>query len=164
MTDFSDQVAPHADDDRLLRELKRVADARDPMPGAVRAAAYAALDWRTLDAELATLVADTAARDEDPALVRSGAQEVLLSFAAGDLSVELEIRATAAGRELAGQLLPPQPAAITLERPGGAPLELAADAHGRFAAGGLAPGPARLGIRVDADTGARRVATPWTML
>jgi hypothetical protein len=163
MTDSTDHVAPHPDDEPLLEELGRVAGARDPVPDAVRAAAHAALDWRTLDAELAELVADTAAADEELATVRSGETDVLLSFAAGDLSVELEIRATPEGRELMGHVLPPQPAAVTLERPAGA-LDLAADAHGRFFAGALAPGPARLRVRVDSAAGARRVATPWTML
>jgi hypothetical protein len=165
MTDSTDPVVPHPDDDRLLQELRRVTDALDPMPAAVRAAARAAPDRRRRrDAVLAILMADTAAHDEDLALVRSGGAEVLLSFAAGDVSVELEVRATAEGRELAGQLLPPQPAAVTLERPAGEPVELDADAHGRFSAGGLAPGPARLGLRVESAAGTRRFATPWTML
>jgi hypothetical protein len=156
---MTDPTSPHPDDDRLLRELGRVLDARDPVPDAVRTAAHAALDWRTVDAELAALVADTAAGDE-LALVRSGEAEVLLSFAAAELSIELEVGVAPGGRTLAGQLLPAQPASVRLERPAG-DLELIADDRGRFSAAGLAPGPARLRVRL---SGGRDVATPWTVL
>ena len=122
-----------------------------------------------------TLVADTAARDEDLALVRSGAPEVLLSFAAGDLSVELEIRATPEGRELAGQLLPPQPAAIDARAPRrraararrGRPRPLhrrrararaRAAAHPRGRGHGRAPGGDAVDDALTAPAGGRRAA------
>ena len=140
-----------------------MARARDPVPDAVRAAAHAALDWRTLDAELAELVADTAAADEELAHRAQRETDVLLSFAAGDLSVELEIRATPEGRELMGQ----RAAAAARRRDARAPRGRARPGRGRprpLLRRRARPGPARLRVRVDSAAGARRVATPWTML
>ena len=140
-----------------------MADARDPVPGAVRAAAHAALDWRTLDAELATLVADTAARDEDLALVRSGTQEVLLA------SPPATSRWSSRSAPRPGGGSWPAAAAAAARRDHArAPRRRAARARGgrprSLRRRRARAGPARLGIRVDAATGARRVATPWTML
>ncbi len=48
------------DDDALMVELRHVVGRVDPIPEAVRIAARAAIEWRTLDAELAALVHDSA--------------------------------------------------------------------------------------------------------
>lgn len=47
------------DDDALVADLRRVLSASDPVPEPVKLAARVAIEWRTLDAELAALVHDS---------------------------------------------------------------------------------------------------------
>lgn len=55
------------DDDALMGELRQVIGRLDPLPGPVRSAARAAIEWRTLDDELSALVHDRALRAGAPA-------------------------------------------------------------------------------------------------
>ena len=50
----------HDPDDRLLAELAAALDAADPVPARVLDAAKESFTWRTIDAELAELVFDSA--------------------------------------------------------------------------------------------------------
>jgi hypothetical protein len=153
------------DDDALLDELRHVVAQLDPIPGAVRIAARAALEWRTLDAELAALVHDSAV-DEPLFAVRGTAGPRALTFEAPDLTIEVEAEAEAAageagGMRLVGQLVPPQPAEIAV-RHGDELTAVRADERGRFAAHGIAPGPVSLRCRLDGAPGAGRlVETGW---
>ena len=63
---------PHHDDDALAGRLRDVVAQIDPVPHAVTEFALAAIDSRTLDAEIAELVYDSAADADQAALVRSG--------------------------------------------------------------------------------------------
>ena len=123
-----------ADDDALLAQLRRVVHLVDPMPEAVQIAALTALEWHTLDAEPAALVHDSAV--EEAALAAR-----VLTFAAAGLTIEVEAEVTgqAGCLCLVGQLLPPQPADITI-RHGDELAAVRADARGRFVAHGVAPG------------------------
>jgi hypothetical protein len=83
-------------DDDLLGDLRRVIAELDPIPEDVLIAARAALDWRTLDAELAELIADSAV-DEPVLLVRGSGQARALAFEAAGLTIEIEAEPDADG-------------------------------------------------------------------
>jgi hypothetical protein len=152
---------PTSGDDDLLGDLRRVIAEMDPTPEHVLIAARAALDWRTLDAELAELIADSAV-DEPALLVRGSWQARALAFEAAGLTIELEAEPDADGMlRLTGQLIPPQPADVTVCH-GDALLATRADERGRFTAHGVAPGPVSLRCRLDGGPGpARLVETEW---
>jgi hypothetical protein len=141
------------DDDRLLGELGDAVRAGRAVPERFRAAARAAYGWRTVDAELAELTADTSA---PLAGARAGAPAArTLRFRAGELEVEVELTADA----LQGQLVPAGPGRIALETPGGAARESEVDGVGWFL---FTPPPAttfRLRIRPDSGPA---VVTAWT--
>jgi hypothetical protein len=151
------------DDDALLAQLRQIVGQIDAVPEAVQIAARAAIEWRTLDAELAALVHDSA-RDVAALAVRgvAGAWRALI-FEAPELTIEVEAEIVDAdgGMRLVGQLVPPQAADVTV-RHGAELIAVRADERGRFAARGVAPGPVSLRCRLDAATGASRlVETAW---
>ena len=140
---------PH--DDQLLAALDAAIEAAQPMPATVVELGRAAWDARALDAEFAALVADSLLDEARPGgrplAVRAGMQQRLLSFAAGDDAIELEVERGADGTQhVVGQLVPAGPAEVTLERLTGA-QHARADDHGRFAFAHIAQGPARLWVR-----------------
>jgi hypothetical protein len=153
-------------DDALLARLGHVARRLDPIPVAVQIAAHAAIEWRTLDAELAGLVHDSA--DDGTLLAVRGvaAAPRALAFEAPGLTIEIEaeVAGEGDGLSLVGQLVPPQPADITI-RHGERLIAVRADERGRFAAPGIVPGPLSLRCRLDAAPGAGRlVETGWLTL
>lgn len=151
------------DDDALIAELRHVVAQLDPVPEAVRIAARAAIEWRTLEAELAALVHDSAV-DEPALAVRGGAAAPrTLTFEAGDLTIEVEAEPgdEEDGLRLAGQLVPPQAADVAV-RHGDELIAVRADERGRFAARGVARGRVSLRCRLDGASGAGRlVETAW---
>lgn len=134
-------------DARLLEMLRGVVSRADPVPADVEEAARAAYTWRTIDAELAELAYDSLLDDDSLAGVRSTGAPRTLTFEGPAFSVELEIAADGTSRRLLGQLVPPRPAEIEVRHSGGL-LRLGADEVGRFAAGGIAPGPVSLCCRM----------------
>jgi hypothetical protein len=148
-------------DDDLLGDLRRVIAELDPIPEDVLIAARAALDWRTLDAELAALVHDSVG---EPALgVRGGGEPRCMTFAAADIEIEVGVERQGDGPtlRLSGQLVPAQTAQIAIGTGGGLVLTRA-DTRGRFAAAGVVPGPLRLRCWLDrAPDGGRLVQTAW---
>ncbi len=155
------QLMTPADDDLLLEELRRVFAAIDPIPEPVQIAARAAIEWRTIDAELAALVSDSIV-DEPVLAVRGTAEPRMLTFEAPDLTIELE--AELAGDDtlrLVGQIVPPQAAHIAVHH-GEELLATQADDRGRFVAGGVQAGPVSLRCRLGGETGeGRLVETAW---
>jgi hypothetical protein len=153
-----------ADDDALLAQLRAVVNQVDPIPQAVRIAARAAIEWRTLDAELAALVHDSASEPAAALAVRGAATAPrTLTFEAADLTIEVEAEVVdeAGGMCLVGQLIPPQPAEVAV-RHGEELIAVRADERGRFVAHGVARGPVSLRCRLDDRTGAGRlVETGW---
>jgi hypothetical protein len=158
------------DDDALLARVADVFNRFDPVPDVVVELARLSFGWRDLDAELATLVADSHV-DEGQATVRAvtaaGLSPRLLSFEAADgFALELEV-ATAGPpgrpgehRHLLGLLVPPGPARIEVRQSSGS-VSVEADDEGRFAVTDLAPGPFRLTChRPDEPS----VSTPWLTL
>lgn len=151
------------DDDALVAELRHVVGQIDPVPEAVRIAARAAIEWRTLDAELAALVHDSATEQAALAVRGVGGGPRALTFEVADLTIEVEAGvADESGRlSLVGQLVPPQAADVAI-RHGDELIAVRADERGRFAARGVAPGRLSLRCRLDAAPGAGRlVETAW---
>ena len=153
---------PHDDqDDALLGDLRRLLGEIDPVPEHAQIAARAAIEWRTIDAELAALVSDSMV-DEPLLAVRGVAEARMLTFEAAELTIELE--AEPAGDDtlrIVGQLVPPQAAQIAI-RHGDELIATHADERGRFVAGGVGSGPISLRCRLDGETGeGRLVETAW---
>ncbi|MEA2220628.1 MAG: hypothetical protein QOJ35_3254 [Solirubrobacteraceae bacterium] len=153
-----------SEDDILLDELRRVFAAIDPVPEAVRIAARAAIEWRSIDAELADLTSDSSV-DEPALAVRGTATPRLLTFEARDLTIEVE--AEPAGDEtlrLVGQIVPPQTAQIAV-RYGHELVATCADERGRFVARGVDPGFVSLRCHLGGESGeGRLVETAWLSL
>jgi len=156
---MSDERSPNPDP--LDDDLRRVVAAVDPVPGPVLDAARVAFTWRTVDEELAALVADSAATLGLTAGVRSApGGPRLLTFEAPSLAIEVEVDEEG-GRRLLGQLVPPQPGEVEVLTPDGAVVAVIADPLGRFLAEDVPAGPLRL---VVTGPGGLRVATSWTTL
>jgi hypothetical protein len=146
-------------DERLLDELRRAVAAADPVPDHALAAAEAAIEWRTIDDELAELLHDSSA-EREPAGVRAEAATRLLSFAGARVRVEVEVSGSGPARTLIGQLLPAASARIEIRHRGGV-TTVAADPRGRFTAAGVPAGSVSLRCHVDAPGHPRALATPW---
>jgi hypothetical protein len=150
-------------DEAVFEELRDLIARTDPLPERLDDAARAAFTWRTIDAELAELMQDSAEVDEAALALRGAATGPrLLSFESPRLAIEAEV--TVLGpreRRLAGQIVPPVAASLTLEQ-GGVRLTAQADELGRFAFDRVGAGPVRL--RAALPDGGMEVATPWTSI
>ncbi|MQA35465.1 hypothetical protein [Modestobacter roseus] len=144
-----------AADERLLHDLARVARDRDPVPTDLLEFARQSLTWRTVDAELAELTADS---HEVARAVRTAGDDVrLLTFSAGDLRLDVEVLAEGATRRLVGELSPAQPARVVLEHTDGTLTE-DTDELGRFLLDGVPVGLVRLRCTPEGGPG---FITPW---
>jgi hypothetical protein len=161
MTDGgSEESRPESDDsdDRLVAALGAAARALDPVPASVTDAAKAAFTWRTIDAELAALVYDSA--EQELAGVRGAPARRSLSFEYADVVVDMEIDEKE--RTLTGQVAPRAVDWIELHQAGsGAPVRVDADELGRFRLTGVHPGPFRLLCRFAAATPFPMLLTDW---
>lgn len=152
---------PGDSDDALVADLRRVLATVDPIPEHVRIAARLAIEWRTLEAELAELVHDSSV-DEPLLALRGAATARALSFEVGELTIEVETEPLGDERgsmRIVGQLVPPTAAEVTI-RNNDELFVAQADARGRFCAAGLLPG--RLSLRCRLDD--RLVETSWLTL
>jgi hypothetical protein len=142
-------------DEELGEALRSTLAVADPVPAAELAAASAALGWRDLDAQLATLTADSL--DGEALLAVRGDEPRLLSFATGEVAIDLEVTNGPGGVSLLGQLVPAVAARVVVEYAGGS-RGTAADERGRFGVRGL---PDRwLRVRVQGE-GQARSHTEW---
>lgn len=153
------------DDEQLLAELRRVVASADPVPDEVRQFARAAFTMRALDAELAELLADSAADSAAGTALsrtRSAGPVRLLSFGSADGDPELELQVERAGssRHLVGQLLGASAGSVTVETEVGR-TDVALDDAGVFTVRGLRGGRIRL---LWATAAGRRMATSWVLL
>jgi len=150
-----------ANDEVLLDLLSEALHEADPVPEEAVAAAKAIAGLRDIDAELATLVADTV-RDEDVLLFRhdvtmehTGAPtDRMLSFSTPEITVDIEVEGD--GRTVLGVIAPPMATSVDLESTGGM-VRTTSDELGRFRLESASGGPCRL--RIQAHDGA--VVTPW---
>jgi hypothetical protein len=149
-------------DDATEAELRAIFGHMDPVPQLLEDGARAAFTWRTVDAELAELMRDSAELQEDAGMLVRGAHGPRqLSFESPRLGIELEVTETGPReRRLAGQLLPPAPATVTIERPGEDGVTVQSDDLGRFVLEGLRAGAMRLHVAL---RGAQ-IAIPWTSI
>jgi hypothetical protein len=144
------------DDDRLLELLSQALEQQNPLTDRAREGAYAALTWRTIDAELAALSYDSAMELSTGARGDEVARQ--LTFATDSLEIEVMV---AEGPRLVGQLVPPFVAAVTLTR-GDEVLETTSDDLGRF--GFDLAGSAPTKIAVVLGPGDPAVETEWVVL
>jgi hypothetical protein len=146
------------DDDELEQELRQAERLLDPVPARLLRGAVDIFSWRTIDAELAALTFDSADAPPAAAVRGSGVAGLprLLTFDAGEVSIELELAGSAAERAITGQLVPAQPAEIEL-RLGDQRLTTTADAFGRFEVIARGSGPISLRFRL-ADS---EIVTEW---
>jgi hypothetical protein len=150
---------PLGPDERLLAELGELFRQSSPLPRSVVNMAKESYTWRTIDAELAELTADSLL-ERPEARTRGAAEPRALTFEARDLVLEIEVDVSGHRRQLLGQLIPPQAARIEV-RQGGAVRMVEADTAGRFAVGDLQARPVSLRCQ---RPGRDPVATAWVRL
>ncbi|MBO0816012.1 MAG: hypothetical protein J2P30_12845 [Actinobacteria bacterium] len=150
-------------DDELEAELRRLAAEREPVPAQLHQAAVEAFSWRDIDAEIAELVYDSLLDADAASLVRGPAGQRLVSFAAGEVTIDLEVTSAGPGRTVMGQIDPPQRATVDIRHPQGT-VTVEADDLGRFQSGPLPPGPASLRLRPPPGAAGPAVITDWIAL
>lgn len=142
-------------EDELMRELGRAVAVHDPVPPDLIAFAQEAFTWRSVDAELAELVADS--REAAGAGLRGTTDVRLLSFTAGEQRLEVELLTDGAQHRVVGELSPGRPAHVVVEHAGGSLTE-EADELGRFLVTGVPAG--RIRVRCQPADGPA-IVTAW---
>ncbi len=146
-------------DEQLLARLAAALDASNPLPESVVEAAKATFTWRTIDAELASLVFDSAA--EELAGVRNAEATRQMTFRTPGVEIELVV-VSETSRRLVGQLVPPQTAEVTLHHEDDTRVAQS-DSLGRFTFHDVPTGSVRLTCKL-ADDDAATVQTEWTII
>lgn len=140
----------HRFDDDVLTHLRGALDATEPLPDHVRSMAYAAFEMSGVDDLLADVVFDSLLAQE--VVMRGDESEArLLSFSNDFLTLDVSLAAD--GRTILGEIQPPAPGQLILERRGGETDVVPIDERGRF--------------RLTSDAGSFRLrvtgqlVTPW---
>jgi hypothetical protein len=144
-------------DEELLEALQRAVSARAAVPADFVTAAREAFAWHNIDAELARLTYDS--RDAEHALAtRTEAASIrALTFTSGRLTIELEV----AQDSLVGQIVPAQPAVISVLPRAGDEIVITADEIGCFSVEPIPIGQFRLRCRTSAGV---ETMTGWITL
>lgn len=144
-------------DDELLEALRRAVSAREAVPPDFVAAAKESFAWHNIDAELARLTYDS--RDAEHVLAtRTEAASIrALTFTSGRLTIELEV----AQDSLVGQIVPAQPAVISVLPRAGDEIVITADEIGCFSVEPIPLGQFRLRCRTSAGV---ETMTGWITL
>jgi hypothetical protein len=157
---------PSNHDEALLEQLRSLLELADPVPSEVTEFARAALGWRSLDAELAELVADSVLETEATSLTRAGgAGGRRLGFRSGELEIDAELTVERETCTLRGQLVPAPPSA-TVEvhgADGAVVASTAVDSLGRFLLVFAKERRIRLGV-IRIDPVGPPVETSWLTL
>jgi len=153
----------HDPDDELEAELRRLAADREPVPAQLVQAALDAFGWRDIDAELAELVYDSLVDADQASLVRGPADQRLVSFAVGGMTIDVEVTSAGSGRSVMGQIAPPQRAMVDIRYPRDT-VTVETDELGRFESGPLPPGPASLRLRPPPGGEGPAIVTDWISL
>ena len=139
----------------LLAAVRAAQEEHDPVPPDVLAAAKGSYAWRTIDAELAELVEDTAL--DALAGVRGTEAPRLLTFLAGPATLMLEVTSEGAARRVLGQVAGAAAGSVEVRHRDGR-VTVPCDALGRFEASDVPAGPLSIGCAVD---GVGTVVTSW---
>jgi hypothetical protein len=153
----------HQPDDELEQELRRLTAHAEPVPAELIEAAVAAFAWRDIDAEIAELVYDSLLDAEEASLVRGPAEQRMISFAVGGMTIDVEVTSAGPGRSVMGQIAPPQRATVEI-RYRQDTVTVEADELGRFRSGALPPGPASLRLRPPPGGEGPPIVTDWVSL
>lgn len=149
-------------DDELMAELGAAVEEEAAVSDRRRAAAKAAFTWRTVDAELADLLHDSAL--DAGAAVRSGGGPAgaprTLTFVRGAVTLEIEVDGDTLLGEVVDEDADSGPAAVTLQRPDADDRTAEADASGFFRFEDVGRGPVRFVV----VRGGWSLTTPWATL
>ncbi|HEY7469677.1 MAG TPA: carboxypeptidase-like regulatory domain-containing protein [Acidimicrobiia bacterium] len=145
-------------EDRLMSLLRKGLGQADPAPSDVTEFAKAAFSWRDIDAELAELAYDSS-EETTPSGVRSTATARMLSFEAGNWSIDIEY--SPVSERLIGQIEPARQVEVELHIAGGT-IVTQTDELGRFDFDGVLPGPISLVFRTPGNL--EVIKTEWTVL
>jgi hypothetical protein len=151
--------------------LERIASLQaefDPVPSEVINAAKDSFTWRTLDAELAELIDDSALCATTG--IRGDSSARLLTFTSPSLTVVLEVSAAGDRRRILGQVVRPDSArtyeaVVEIRHPQTTPgtgSAVRTDDYGRFTMESTA-GPVHLDVRFDDDP-ERPLRTSWVIV
>jgi hypothetical protein len=151
-------VSASWDDEELLTALRQALSTRKTVPAEFVDIGKRAFAWRNIDAELAELTYDSLISAEDALSARAETASIrALTFTSARLTIELEV----VGDSLLGQIVPGQPAVITVQPKSGASTVVDVDDIGRFLMQPMPAGLFRLGCRT--ATGMETV-TGWITL
>jgi hypothetical protein len=146
------------DDDTLLAALGQAVRARQAVPPEFIEAGKNAFAWHNIDAELAQLTYDSSSDAELALSVRAESASIrALTFSSAHLTIELEVTSDS----LVGQVIPAQPAMITVRPRAGEERSLPTDEIGLFSIRPIPQLPFRLHCRTDAGV---EVLTGWITL
>lgn len=148
----------NSNDESVIAQLKLGLAESDPMPQDVAEFAKAAFGLRNIDAELAAIAYDST-QEEALSGVRSATTARIISFEAGELTIDIEYNAS--NSRLIGQINPRQQATVELELADDSATSRT-DATGRFQFDDVPNGPMRLTVRFEDDS--EVVSTEWTIL
>lgn len=154
------------DEDELFRRLTEMLSPQHNPPAMVTELAKQSFGLRTVDAELAALVADSEVEGTAAAVRRGAGPAIdiprLLTFETAGLLVELEIGGAGRGRRILGELIPAGVAKVEVRQPGAHGTHVVdTDEDGRFVVERLQSGPFSLTCR---RPGRPPVTTEWTSL
>lgn len=145
--------------EEVFRTLKSVVADVDPVPPDVLAAGRDAISVRTLDADLAELVYDSARDHQLLATVRSIPTTRQLTFEASDQLVEIELAPAGRTTSLVGQIVPVAAGRVEVRHSSGS-VSVGADELGRFSVPTVPTGPLSLRIEVE---GRAPTVTDWVV-
>jgi hypothetical protein len=141
-------------EDQLLAELREAVAEADQVTDRQREAARAAFTWRTVDAELAELLHDSAL--ESTAVRGADDAARTLSFVSGPITLEVEID----GDTVMGQVVGAAAESVLLQRSIADDYPLPVDPSGFFRIEGVAPGPVRFVVQAGDWT----LTSPWVAI
>lgn len=150
-------------DEELMAELTAAVEEETAVSDRRRSAARAAFTWRTVDAELAELLHDSAL--DAGAAVRSGPGDAggprMLSFRRSAVTLEVEVD----GDEVLGEVVEDGgsetgPATVTLQRPDAEDRTTETDASGFFRFSDVGPGSVRFVV----SRAGWSLTTPWATI
>ena len=144
-------------DEELLEALQRAVSARAAVPADFVAAAREAFAWHNIDAELARLTYDSRTAEHALATRTEAASIRALTFTSGRITIELEV----AQDSLVGQIVPAQPAVISVLPRAGDEIVITADEIGCFSVEPIPIGQFRLRCRTSAGV---ETMTGWITL